>query len=131
MWSVLVGAIVLFAFGALWFTVLFGKMWAKLMGFSGDMNANGGMKSMTKPLIINFVLNLIVAWVVYYLFPQLLAVSYTEFLKVILIIWLGFSFPIYVNSALWEKKSWKLVLLNSANGIISAILVSAVVYFMQ
>ncbi len=130
MWSILVTAIVLFAFGALWFTVLFGKTWAKLMQFPQDM-AGMSKKSMTKSLVLNFILNLIIASVVYYLFPAILATSYSEFLKVILIIWLGFSFPIYANQVLWEGKSWKLLILNSAQGIISFILASSVIYYMQ
>ena len=31
MWAIIVGAVLMFIFGALWFTVLFGKMWGKLM----------------------------------------------------------------------------------------------------
>jgi hypothetical protein len=128
MLSILVGAIVLFAFGALWYTVLFGKMWSGLMNFPP---MEGERPSMTKPLIANFLVNLITASVVYYLFPQLLAISFYDFAKVMVIIWLGFSLPIYVNQALWEGKSWKLIILNSANGIIASVLIAAVIYFMQ
>ena len=130
MWSILVAAVVAFVFGALWFTVLFGKMWAKLMGFNteGDPGMNGGM---VKPLIANFLLNVLAASVVYYLLPQLFVLSFTEFLHVVLVLWLGFSFPIYVNQALWERKVWKLVVLNSVQGLIYFTLVSGVIFFMQ
>ncbi len=136
MLSILVGAVVAFAFGALWFTVLFGRTWAKLMGFTADKmtaeeQAEAKKMGMTVPLILNFITNVIFVSVVSYLFPQLLAISFYEFLKVLLIIWLGFSFPIYANSAIWERKSWKLVVINSAQGIIATILVSSVIYYMQ
>ena len=131
MWSIIVGAVVMFAFGALWFTVLFGKTWARLMDFNPAGDEEARKMGMTKPLIVNFLLNVLVASVVYYLFPQLLSVSFSDFLKAILIIWLGFSFPIYANSAVWERKSWKLVVINSAQSIVAFILVSAVVYYMQ
>ncbi len=131
MWSIIVGSIVMFIFGAIWFTFLFGKVWARLMGFNPDGDAEAKEMGMVKPLIMNFLCNVIVASVVYYIFPELLFVSFGEFLKIILVIWLGFSFPIYANAAIWERKSWKLVLINSVHGIISLTLLSAVIYFMQ
>lgn len=131
MLSILIGAIVIFAFGALWFTVLFGKKWAELMDFNPASNDKYKDMGMAKPLVANFLTNVIVAGVVYYIFPQLFALTFTDFLKIILIIWLGFSFPIYANAAIWERKSWKLVVINSAQGIISLVLLSGVVYFMN
>ncbi len=130
MLSIIVAAVVVFAFGALWFTFLFGKTWAKLMNFPPDM-MSGGNKGMAKEMAINFLVGLLSAWVVSYLYPELLATSFMEFAKVIVIIWLGFSFPIYVNQALWEKKSWNLVWLNTAYGIIYFLLASGVIYYMQ
>ena len=131
MWSILVGAVVIFGFGALWFTVLFGKTWVKLMDFNPAGDEEARKMGMAKPLVANFLLNVLVAAVVYYLFPQLLALSFGDFLKTIFIIWLGFTFPVYANSAVWERKSWKLVVINSTQSIIAFILVSAIVYYMQ
>ncbi len=131
MLSIIVTAVALFAFGALWYTVLFGKLWVKLMDFSPEQMAKGKSEGMAKPMVINFVLNLITAKVVYFLFPVLLAVSFGEFLMTVLVIWLGFSFPIYANQALWEKKSWKVVLLNSVQGILYFTLASAIIFYMR
>ncbi len=129
MLSVIIAAVVIFAFGAIWFTFLFGKTWAKLMNFPADM-MSGGNKGMAKEMVINFLGAVLSAWVVSYLYPELLATTYTEFAKDIIIIWLGFSFPIYMNQALWERKSWNLVWLNSAYGIIYFALASGVIYYM-
>ncbi len=136
MLSILVGAVALFAFGALWFTVIFGKTWARLMGFTADkMTPEEQNKAkemgMTKPLILNFITTIITASVVYYIFPQILTLSFSEFLKIMLIIWLGFGFPIYANAAIWERKSWKLVLINSASGIISVVIIASIIYYMN
>jgi hypothetical protein len=46
-----------------------------------------------------------------------------------LIVWLGFSFPIYANAAVWERKSWMLVLINTAYGLIQFTLAAMLVYF--
>ncbi len=125
--NILVGAVALFVFGALWYTVLFGKYWAKLMGF--DANDPKMKEGMAKPLIINFIANIVVAYAVFYLEPKFLSISFMEFWKTMLIIWLGFSLPIFVNQTLWEKKPWALVLLNSANGVIATTIISALAYY--
>jgi biotin transporter BioY len=131
MLSILVGSVVIFIFGAIWFTVLFGKKWAELMDFNPAGDAKAKKMGMVKPLIMNFLTNVIVASVLFYIFPQFLAVSYFDFLKTVLIIWLGFSFPIYANAAIWERKSWELVVINSAQSIIAFALLSSVVYYMS
>jgi len=134
--AIIVGAIAIFAFGALWFTVLFGRIWAELMGFTNDkMSASEQAKEkamgMTKPLILNFITNVVIASVVYYLFSKVSAVSLSELTILMLVIWLGFSFPIYANQAIWERKSWKLVLINSLSGILTVVILTSVIYFLR
>ena len=131
MLSILIGAVAIFVFGAVWFTVLFGKKWAELMDFNPASAHKYKDMGMAKPLVANFLSNVVVASVVYYIFPQFLALTFLDFLKVMLVIWLGFSFPIYANGAIWERKSWMLVLINCAQGIISISIVSAVIYYMN
>ena len=131
MLSILVGAIVLFVFGAVWFTFIMGKTWARLMEFTPEASARMKEKGMALPMVFNFLLQVLFAAAVYYLYPQILVLSLPDFIRTMLIIWLGFSFPIYANSYLWEGKSWKLVLINSASGVISVILISMVIYWMK
>lgn len=128
MLNILAGAVVAFIFGALWYTVLFGKTWARLNGFSmdGDMSKEG----MLKPMVLNFLLQAIMAGSVYYLFSQMIVLSYTNFLKAVVIVWFGFSFTIYANAALWERKPWALVFLNTAYGVITTVLISYVIYLL-
>lgn len=129
MLTILVGAVLAYIFGAVWYTFLFGKVWAKLNGFSTEGSMS--MESMVKPMILNFLLQAIMAGVVYYLFHQLLVLSFADFLKAMITVWFGFSFTIYANAALWERKSWSLVLLNTAYGILTTSLISYVVYLMN
>lgn len=121
----------MFVFGAFWFTVLFGRKWAELMDFNPASSHKYKDMGMVKPLIAYFLSNVIVASVLYYVFPQVFSLTYVDFLKTTLIIWLGFSFPIYANAAIWERKSWKLVVINSAQSIISFTLLSAIVYYLN
>ena len=129
MLPIIVGAIAMFAFGAVWFTFLFGKTWARLMDFNPAGDAKAKEMGMVKPMIINFLLNVVAVSVVYYIFPQVMALSFGEFWKIIFVIWLGFSFTIYANSAVWERKSWMLVLINSVQSLLAFTIASAIVYF--
>lgn len=130
--SILIGAVAMFIVGALWFTVLFGKAWSRLMGRTAeDMERYRQQGGMASKMIVMFVLNLISASVVYFLLPQVLALTFTEFLKIVLIIWVGFTLPSLMNTYLWEGKPWKLVLINAGGSIVSFIVLTAVIFYMQ
>lgn len=131
MLTIILGAVAIFAFGALWFTVLFGKTWARLMDFNPAGDEEARQKGMTKPLILNFLSNVLIAGVLYYIIPQILVTSFTSLLKIFGLVWLAFSFPIFANAAIWERKSWKLVVINSAQNLIALVVVSAIVYYMK
>ena len=127
--SIIVPALALFAFGSLWYTVVFGKVWSRLMGFTSEQMEKAKAGGMAGKMIMMFVLNLLTVVSVAYLVPQLLAFSFKEFFLSIFIIWLGFSFPLLMGTYLWEGKSWKLVLLNVVYGVLSLKLVAAIIYY--
>lgn len=129
MLSIFLGALAIFIFGALWFTVLFGRTWAKLMGFDASQNQQGQQMSMVKPLIMNFLANVLIVYSVNYLSP--LPESLPNFFQIVFIVWLGFSFPIFANAAIWERKTWKLVLINSAQSLIALLIASSIIYYMR
>ena len=129
MTSIIVSAIALFIFGALWYTIIFGRTWSKLMGMSPEQMEKAKKGGMAGKMVVMFILNLLTVLSVSYLLPQVLALSFKEFYITIFIIWLGFSFPLLMGGYLWEGRSWKLVLLNAVYGILSLKLVSAIIYF--
>lgn len=129
MLSLILATIVLFVFGAFWFTVLFGRTWAKLMDFNPASEEKYKDMGMKKPLILNFLSNILIVYVVSWLEPQLLTSSYFELWKMLVVVWLGFSFPIYANAGIWERKDWKLVWINSAQSLLGLTLVSLIIYF--
>ena len=58
---ILVSAIISFIIGALWYSLLFGKSWTKLMGFSAKDIEKTKKKSMAKTYFIGFIAQLIMA----------------------------------------------------------------------
>lgn len=129
MLSIILASIAIFVFGAFWFTVLFGKTWAKEMDFNPASNDKYKDMGMVRPMIMNFISNVLIVGVIYWLEPQLLTSSYRDLFVALFVVWLGFSFPIYANAGIWERKSWKLVAINSAQSLISLGIVSAIIYF--
>lgn len=129
MLTVLVGAIAFFVFSAIWYTFLFGRTWAKLMGF--QMPEESAEKfDMKKPMIINFLVDLVLVYAFYKIFPVFMSADIPGY-QALIYSWLAFAFPIYANVAIWEKKSWKLVYLNIAYSVLAFALLSAVVYYMM
>ena len=126
--SILVAAVVMFAVGAVWFTVLFGKTWSRLMNFTPEAMAKAKEAGMTSKMVMMFVLNVVSSSVLYYLMPGLLAESVGLFVCTVLIVWLGFTLPSVVNTYLWEGKSLKLVAIN-AGGSLAAFLAGSVVLY--
>ena len=127
--SILLGALVVFIFGFLWYGHVFSMQWIKLMKFSPEQIAESKKGSMAQKAVVMAVLNIVTASVVYFLLPQLLSLSYSEFMKSILMIWFGFAFPLQMGGYLWEGKSLKLVAFNTVANVISFSLLSAVIYY--
>jgi hypothetical protein len=130
MGSIIVGAIVMFVIGAVWFTVLFGKIWSRLMNRTPEQMAKQKADGMGGKMVVMFILNLISASVLHYLLPITMALSIGEFLTIMVIIWLGFTLPSLANTYLWEGKSTKFVLIN-AGGSLAAFIGGAVTVFLM
>lgn len=129
--SIIVGAIVMFAVGAVWFTVLFGKIWSRLMNFTPEARAKAMAGGMAGKMVVMFILNIVSATVLHYLLPLVLSLSMGEFLCTVVIIWLGFTLPSLVNAYLWEGKSVRLVLLNAGGSVVAFLAGAATIYYMM
>lgn len=128
---ILISSIATFIFGSLWYTVIFGRVWERLMGFTPEMMERAKQGSMAGKMVIMFVMNVLTASVLYYLQPMLLVLSFSEFICVTLVIWVGFNFPVLMGAYLWEGKSIRLVLLNTAYGLLSFGILSAIIYYLR
>ena len=129
MTTIIIGAAATFVLGMLWYGPIFGKAWMKMMGMTPEKIASAKKESMTMKMVIMGILTLVTASVVHYLLPELLSTSYVEFFKTIFIIWLGFGFPVQMGAWLWESKSFKLVLFNAVESVLSFAVISAIIYY--
>ena len=125
--AVLVAAIVGMVVGALWYSVLFGKTWMKLMGITeAKMKEAQDKGSMSKSYLIAFLGILIMSYVLANFIEFTQATTISEALQVGFWSWLGFIATVSLGSILWECKPVKLYLINVAHQLVVLVLMSII-----
>ena len=134
--AVLVAVIANFIFGSLWYMPLFGKAWAKEMGFdpNGPKPATSVMvKGMTFMVIGNFLM----AWV---LAHNMAAWNFVPGVKEMgalsntisagVFTWVGFYLPVDLGGVAWSKHSWKLFGINTGYHLIMTLIAAGILAYM-
>lgn len=116
--AILVAVVANFFLGFLWYTPLFGKAWAKEMGFDTSIKPTGGQiaKGMIIMVIGNFLLAYVFAhnigaWTFVPGMDQMPTIG--AILNAAIFTWLGFYVPQDLSRIAWESKSWKLFFINT------------------
>lgn len=133
--AILIAVAANFFLGFIWFTVLFGKMWAKEMGFDISVKPSGG--HMAKGMIIMIIGNFLLAYVFAH---NIVAWSFVPGMDVMspvgsilnasLFTWLGFYLPVDLNAVAWEKKSWKLFAINTSYHLLMLVIAATILTLM-
>ncbi len=110
--SVIVAAIVGFVIGWLWYGPLFGKTWAGLMGWSGEQMKAKMAESMTQTMVVAFVGQLVMAYVLAHFVVVWNVTEYAGAFQLAFWSWLGLVAPVLLGQILWESKPTKLYLIN-------------------
>lgn len=101
----LIGGITLFAFGYIWYSVIFKNYFMKLRGEAGMNRDVPTKQQMIKVLGIHLILNILTAaafaLVCYPDAPYKLTALIT------FIIWIGFTLPQIMSAYLWDNRSGK------------------------
>jgi hypothetical protein len=135
--AVLVAAVACFLIGWLWHTVLFGKIWIKLMGFDklDKKKQQAMMKTMGRSMAFNFLTLLVMAycmaWSVqsgagfYHVSGVVLGLQTGFWL------WLGFTATSQLNEVLWGGRPFKLYLINVGQYLVSYLVAGVILAFCQ
>ena len=115
--AIAVAVAVNFLIGFLWYTPLFGKAWAREMGFDTSVKPTTGQlaKGLTLMVIGNFLIAFVfahnmAAWTFVPETHETGAVG--TILSAAIFTWLGFFVPLDLERIAWENKSWKLFAIN-------------------
>ena len=133
--AILVAVVANFILGFLWYTPLFGKAWAKEMGFDTSVKPSGGemAKGMVFMVVGNFLMAYVfahnmVAWSFVPGMDQMPKVG--SVLNSAIFTWLGFYLPVDIGIVTWEKKSWKLFGINTGYHLAMLLVAATVLTYM-
>ena len=138
--AILIALIANFVLGFLWYTPLFGKIWAKEMGF--DTNTKPPAGAFVKGIVFNLIGNFLLAWVFAHniavwnpatwgLEPMPDMTANGMAMAAAIFTWLGFFVPVDLNTVGWEMKSWKLFFINTGYHLLSLIVVAMILTHMM
>ncbi|PJA95929.1 MAG: hypothetical protein CO129_09155 [Ignavibacteriales bacterium CG_4_9_14_3_um_filter_34_10] len=118
--AVIVCAIISMVLGALWYGPLFGKEWMKQIGVTEDDLKKDFNPAKTYSLAV--AAHFFVALIVSYFIDLFHATTVVDGLRIALTAWIGFvAAPMYVNF-LFERRSIKLLIINSGYNLVLIII---------
>lgn len=138
MLAVLVAVVANFVFGFLWYTPLFGKAWAKEMGF--DLTKKPPASALIKGMVFMVIGNFLMA----YVFAHDIAVwnpvtwgqpdsgmsPFQSGATGAFFVWLGYFVPVDLSAVAWEGKSWKLFGINTVYHFLSLLIAGVILSYM-
>ncbi len=134
--AILVAVVANFILGFIWYTPLFGKAWAKEMGF--DINIKPAAGEMAKGMTIMIIGNFFLAYVfahniaAWSYVPEVSEMSITSnIMQSTIFTWLGFYLPIDLGTVAWERKSWKLFGINTGYHFMMLLVASLILTLMK
>lgn len=118
--AVLVAAVAAFVIAMAWYSqALFGKAWMQASGKSEADMKRAKEKGMGKTFIIQFVANVVMAYVLAYFVALVGAADFGAGVELAFWLWLGFMAPLMVSSVIWDEKPWKIFFICSGNQLVS------------
>lgn len=107
--AVLVAAVAGFAFGALWYGLL-GKPWMAAIGKTREQ-----LGSPMVPMVITFVCQLVMAWLLAGLIGHLGEVRVSEALLTAVFVWAGFVLTTMLVNHRFQGAPWSLTMIDSGH----------------
>ena len=137
--SLAISTVVGFFWSYIWYTPLFGKAWAREMGFDPSERPptpqliKSLLLTLLSVLLIGFVLgNNIAVWTpsTWGIMGQNLP-KYAQALQAGVFTWMGFFLPMLIHGVAWEKRSWKLFLINAGYYLTLLLVLSSITIYLQ
>ena len=121
--AVLVAAIANYVIATIWYAAIFGKLWQKLTGITD-------MKPAPMNIVLVFIGSLVLSFVLYH--SIVFGNAYFKMSGISgglmggFFGWLGYIAPVTLSTKLYEKKPWKLWLLDNAFWFISLLVMGMI-----
>lgn len=132
--SVIIAAIASMIIGFLWYGPLFGKQWMRLSGMTPQQIEQAKAGGMSSSYLIMFLGSLLMSYVLAHALvfasTYLHAQGITAGLTAGFWNWLGFIMPVTLGSVLWDKKPWKLWILNNGYYLVTLLVMGSIIALM-
>ena len=121
--AVLVVAIASYVIASIWYGVIFRKQWMQLTGIT-DMKP--APMSMILPFIGSFVMSYVLVHSIAFGNAYMHATGFATGLQGGFFNWLGFIAPVTLMGVVYEKRSWKLWVLDNGFWLLSLLVMGAI-----
>lgn len=124
--AIVVSVVASFALGGIWYGPLFGKVWARAMGFPEDQKPTGA--EIAKGSVINILGTAMMAFVLAHdvaiWHPSTWNLPGDQHAAIYgfnagFFVWIGFVVPILLNGVAFERKSWKVFAIGASYQFLS------------
>jgi Protein of unknown function (DUF1761) len=134
--AILLTVIATFIFGFIWYTPLFGKVWARELGIQRDRKPTSA--ELGKGLGLNIIGNFLLAFVLAHnnaawsFVPGIADMPTAAVISnAAVFTWLGFFVPVDLNRVAWEGRSWKLFFINTGYHLITLFIAATILTLMK
>ena len=127
LWFVLLAGVAGYVVGSLWFTVLFGKTWSKLQGFTKTQIEETKKKGMVVGFIVQFIGTVLMAYVLAFVIKGMGVSGFVGGMGTGIAVWFGFQATIMLGMVLWEKKPFRLYLINVTNYLVAMAIMGGII----
>jgi hypothetical protein len=124
--AILCAGLAYWVLGYLWYSLLFGKIWAAEHTRSHGARARPSGSEMFTKMLGTFICNLIAAGAMAYLFKRTAIADLNHSLKLAAVGGIGFAGTALTMSAIWEGKSTKMWMIDAGYNFVGAILVAMI-----
>lgn len=122
-WAVLVAAVVSMVIGFLWYGPFFGKQWMK---WSKAPKKKPKGSAMARDSILGLINTFVMLAVLALLYMYVGVVTLAGGMWIAFLVWLGFVATTTMGTVLWEKKPFRLWLLNNVYSLLVLLISGAI-----
>ena len=138
-WAMVIAVVVNFVLGFLWYTPLFGKVWARELKF--DLTQKPPASALIKGLVFMIIGSILMAFVFSHNIaawdpatwghPESFSSRSGAALSAGIFTWLGFIIPSQLSGVAWEGRSWTLFFIDAGYHLVSLLLMAFIFVYMK
>lgn len=129
--AVVVATVAAFALGGLWYSpLLFAKLWVKAHGYTEEQ-VKAMQKSAVKAYGVSLICQLLIALAIAVLVGYVHLILCVQGLKLALLIWAGFAFPLGLMATMFTEKKLTVFVIDTGYQLVYLLIMGAIITVWQ